>query len=59
MAVHPTSQKTVIFLSIDGFRNDYLEYAPNLAKLAAEGIKADFMDPVFPVSIPESSAPRF
>jgi len=41
---------TVILVSIDGFRNDYLENTtcPNLRKLASEGVRAQWMIPVFP-----------
>ncbi len=41
---------TVILISIDGFRNDYLEHTtcPNLRKLASEGVSAQWMIPAFP-----------
>lgn len=41
---------TVILISIDGFRYDYLEkYKPeNLNKLAREGVRAKWMTPSFP-----------
>jgi predicted AlkP superfamily pyrophosphatase or phosphodiesterase len=41
---------TVILISIDGFRNDYLEnYKPkNLNKLAKTGVRAKWMIPSFP-----------
>ncbi|MEX2115562.1 MAG: ectonucleotide pyrophosphatase/phosphodiesterase [Bacteroidota bacterium] len=41
---------TVILISIDGFRNDYLENTtcPNLRRLASEGVRAQWMIPVFP-----------
>lgn len=44
------SQPTVILVSIDGFRYDYLENTkcPNLQKLASEGSRARWMIPVFP-----------
>ncbi len=41
---------TVILISIDGFRYDYLEKysAPNLRRLAATGVRADALVPSFP-----------
>ena len=41
---------TVILISLDGFRYDYLEkYKPkNLNRLAGEGVRADWMIPSFP-----------
>jgi len=45
------NQETLILISIDGFRPDYLEWydAPNLSALAREGVSApDGMLPVFP-----------
>jgi len=55
MAGQPTNEQsrlrpTVILVSIDGFRNDYLENTtcPNLRKLASEGVRAQWMIPVFP-----------
>ncbi|MEX1139127.1 MAG: ectonucleotide pyrophosphatase/phosphodiesterase [Bacteroidota bacterium] len=41
---------TVILVSIDGFRYDYLENTkcPNLRELASEGARARWMIPVFP-----------
>ena len=48
----PTSflRPTVILVSIDGFRWDYLDrgLTPNLTRLAAEGTRAEAMIPVFP-----------
>ena len=43
-------QPTVLLVSIDGFRNDYLErYRPaNLNLLAREGVRARWMTPSFP-----------
>jgi predicted AlkP superfamily pyrophosphatase or phosphodiesterase len=43
-------QPTVLLISIDGFRNDYLEkYSPpNLSLLAREGVRARWMTPSFP-----------
>lgn len=41
---------TVILISLDGFRYDYLEkyQPPNLRSLAREGVQAKWMIPVFP-----------
>lgn len=41
---------TVILISLDGFRSDYLEKyeAPNLRSLAREGVQAKWMSPAFP-----------
>ncbi len=41
---------TVVLVSLDGFRWDYLELGltPNLARLAREGVRAEAMVPVFP-----------
>ncbi len=39
----------VLLVSLDGFRNDYLQHAPTLSQLAADGLRAEYMDPVFPV----------
>jgi predicted AlkP superfamily pyrophosphatase or phosphodiesterase len=41
---------TVILVSIDGFRWDYLDrgLTPNLTRLAADGVRAQAMIPVFP-----------
>ncbi len=41
---------TVILISLDGFRSDYLEKyrASNLSQLAAEGVRAKWMTPSFP-----------
>jgi len=43
-------QPTVILISVDGFRWDYLEKvaAPNLRQLAATGVRAKALIPVFP-----------
>jgi predicted AlkP superfamily pyrophosphatase or phosphodiesterase len=43
-------RQTVIVISIDGFRADYLEKMdiPNLRFLAARGVRAKYMIPVFP-----------
>src|SRR5687767_2193647 len=41
---------TVILISLDGFRYDYLEKfnTPNLGRLAREGVRAKWMIPSFP-----------
>ena len=41
---------SVLLVSLDGFRNDYLELgiAPNLSRLAREGVRADWMTPSYP-----------
>ena len=43
-------QPTVILISIDGFRSDYLDkyQPPNLRRLAREGVRARWMTPSFP-----------
>ncbi|KAG0744773.1 hypothetical protein G6F62_010205 [Rhizopus arrhizus] len=43
---------TVVLISLDGFRPDYLErnITPHLDALANEGIRAEYMNPVFPPS---------
>src|SRR2546423_2231962 len=43
-------EPTVILISIDGFRSDYLEKyePPNLRQLAREGVRARWMTPSFP-----------
>ncbi len=57
-AVRPTpgsampreAQAPVILISIDGFRNDYLQrgLTPNLVRLASEGARAEYMQPSYP-----------
>jgi predicted AlkP superfamily pyrophosphatase or phosphodiesterase len=41
---------TVLLISIDGFRADYLDrgVTPNLSSLARDGVRSDWMQPVFP-----------
>ncbi|CAO3653887.1 unnamed protein product [Mucor fragilis] len=41
---------TVIYISLDGFRNDYLDrkVTPNIDLIAEEGIRAEYMIPSFP-----------
>src|SRR5882757_3986800 len=43
-------QSLVILVSIDGFRADYLDrgLTPNIAALAAQGVRAQAMRPAFP-----------
>ncbi|KAI9301997.1 hypothetical protein BJ944DRAFT_128002 [Cunninghamella echinulata] len=43
---------TVILISLDGFRNDYLErgVTPNIMNFGLKGVQADYMLPSFPVS---------
>jgi predicted AlkP superfamily pyrophosphatase or phosphodiesterase len=42
--------RTVLLISIDGFRWDYLDrgLTPNLSRLAREGVRAEALVPVFP-----------
>ena len=46
----PASPAVLLLVSIDGFRADYLErgLTPTLAGLAAEGVRAQWMQPAFP-----------
>lgn len=46
----PAIKPTIILISFDGFRNDYLEKAdtPNLHRLARNGVAAEGMIPAFP-----------
>ena len=41
---------TVLLISIDGFRWDYLDrgLTPNLSRLAGQGVRAEALVPVFP-----------
>ena len=43
---------TIILLSFDGFRADYLDIykneAPTITRFAAGGVRAEYMTPVFP-----------
>ncbi len=52
LAIRPIKDlnPTVILISIDGFRADYLEKypAPNLSLLARQGVRAKWMTPAFP-----------
>ncbi len=40
----------LVLISIDGYRHDYIKrgFSPNLAKLAADGVRAKAMRPAFP-----------
>lgn len=44
------SQRVVLLVSIDAFRPDYLDrgITPNLSRLAAEGVRAEWMNPSYP-----------
>ncbi|KXS11995.1 type I phosphodiesterase/nucleotide pyrophosphatase/phosphate transferase [Gonapodya prolifera JEL478] len=46
----PPSQRTVILISLDGFRAEYLSrgLTPNLQALVASGVRAPYMLPSFP-----------
>jgi predicted AlkP superfamily pyrophosphatase or phosphodiesterase len=46
----PNSEQTVVLISIDGFRHDYIELhgAPNIEKIAQQGIRAEGLIPVYP-----------
>jgi predicted AlkP superfamily pyrophosphatase or phosphodiesterase len=53
LAIAQAQRTPVLMVSIDGFRNDYLDRtelydAPNLRALAAEGVRAEALIPVFP-----------
>lgn len=43
-------EPTIILISLDGFRYDYVDKyeAPNIRKLAVEGVRAKWMIPSFP-----------
>lgn len=50
-AVAPRARAaTVLLVSIDGFRADYLErgLTPNMARIAREGVRAEWMTPSYP-----------
>lgn len=44
------SEQTVVLISIDGFRHDYIELhgANNIAKIAEKGVRSDGLIPVYP-----------
>jgi predicted AlkP superfamily pyrophosphatase or phosphodiesterase len=46
----PPRDRVLILVSLDGFRWDYLQKykAPHLSKLAAEGVHAERLIPMFP-----------
>jgi len=46
----PLAQRTVVLVSIDAFRADYLspDATPNLARIAREGVHAAWMNPSYP-----------
>lgn len=46
-------KKTVLMVSIDGLRADYLDrgLTPHLLDISREGVRAKYMTPVFPVRI--------
>ena len=45
-----TSEQTVVLISIDGFRHDYIELhgAPNIAGIAKQGVRSEGLIPVYP-----------
>jgi len=47
----PSGEQSVVLVSIDGFRSEYLDRyaAPHLRALAASGVRARWMEPSFPV----------
>ncbi len=49
-AVSPAARSSVVLISIDGFRADYIDRpeAANLGALARRGVRAEWMAPVFP-----------
>ena len=49
-ALRDPGRATVVLVSLDGFRWDYLDrgLTPNLSRLAREGVRAEAMVPVFP-----------
>jgi predicted AlkP superfamily pyrophosphatase or phosphodiesterase len=51
-AASEAAESTVVLISLDGFRRDYLEWhsPPTLLALAADGVVADAMIPSFPTS---------
>lgn len=46
----PAEPQTVLLVSIDAFRPDYLDrgITPNLSRLASEGVRAQWMNPSYP-----------
>ncbi|MBK9368321.1 MAG: alkaline phosphatase family protein [Deltaproteobacteria bacterium] len=56
----PARKPTVILISVDGLRADYPERTnlPTIARLAAEGVRAEAMVPVFLQDLPQPLQPR-
>lgn len=50
LTISAKTDNTVVLISLDGFRWDYIEKhsAPNLAKMAGSGVRAKKMRPVYP-----------
>ena len=50
LAPAPSAQRSVLLVSIDGFRPDYLGRGntPNLDRIASDGVRAEWMNPSFP-----------
>lgn len=50
VAPAPGEPKTVLLVSIDAFRPDYLDrgITPNLTRIAREGVRAQWMNPSYP-----------
>lgn len=46
----PAEPRTVLLVSIDAFRPDYLDrgLTPNLSRIASEGVRAEWMNPSYP-----------
>ncbi len=46
----PAEPRTVLLISIDAFRPDYLDrgLTPNLSRIAREGVRAEWMNPSYP-----------
>ncbi|KAF7781640.1 hypothetical protein PRUB_b0932 [Pseudoalteromonas rubra] len=44
------AEQSVVMISLDGFRWDYIEKhkAKNLAAIAAQGVRAEYLEPVYP-----------
>lgn len=49
-AVPAVGTAPVLLISLDGFRADYLDLGitPNLARIAADGVRAEWMNPAYP-----------
>src|SRR5690606_7748230 len=50
LQVQAAEEQTVVLISIDGFRHDYIELhgAPNIAKIAEQGVRSEGLIPVYP-----------